>query len=502
MNYKKPGEKRTAAYALAVTATEKNRRSRIKRGSNDGTEFKWDRNRILGSKAFRRLAGKAQVYITGVDDHLRTRLTHTLEVSQIARTIAAPLKLDLDLAEAIALGHDLGHTPFGHVGERTLHELMTPQENHILGPRCPMASPADPMAFADLQGFKHNLQSLVVAMKLEHNYAGLGMDLTDHTLYGMMTHSGLRYKPGRISSHDHLGYYDGFIRAGCGDAWSLEALLVAQADEIAQYYHDVEDALLGRLITPARLVGIISARFGNFDVYKGLTVEERRKLLHPDEYDLGEFTTLITQCLVNMLTNRMIRSAAHHIDRLAAHLRENDLTFEEFRAANGPDHELVRPIFSYCYPTDLQPVPDGFADQVKAFQGDISRQVLYSHSIQLADARGKHIITMLFKSYYDAPQQLPDHCIFELLSAYHDLDTEKYPVPADRAAYRADVEEGLRLRAGTEGMGGIRELFTRLYADRTRTLPIEEMLLMRTICNHIACMTDAYAHRVYGELYG
>ena len=89
------------------------------------TDFMRDRDRILYSKAFRRLSGKTQVYITGSDDHLRTRLTHTLEVSQIARTIAQTLKLDTDLTEAISLGHDIGHTPFGHAGERMLHQLMT-----------------------------------------------------------------------------------------------------------------------------------------------------------------------------------------------------------------------------------------------------------------------------------------------------------------------------------------------------------------------------------------
>lgn len=88
------------------------------------SDFMRDRDRVLYSRAFRRLAGKTQVYLTGADDHLRTRLTHTLEVSQIARTISQQLQLDCDLTEAIALGHDIGHTPFGHAGERMLHELM------------------------------------------------------------------------------------------------------------------------------------------------------------------------------------------------------------------------------------------------------------------------------------------------------------------------------------------------------------------------------------------
>ena len=398
---RRPGEKRTAAYDLSAEACGEDRRSGLKRSSNDGSEFKWDRNRILGSKAFRRLAGKAQVFIAGVDDHMRTRLTHTLEVSQIARTIAAPLRLDLELVEAIALGHDLGHTPYGHVGERTLHEIMTPQKNHVLGPRCPMNDPEDPRLFAELQGFKHNLQSLVVAMKLEHSYAGLGMDLTRQTLYGMMAHSKPIYNRKRMPNHDALGYYAPFITAGCGDAWSLEALLVAQADEIAQYFHDVEDALLSGLIAPGKIVEIIGQHFKSFDIYKGLSVEERRKLIHPEDYDLDEFTTLISQCLVNMLTNRLIRTASHHIDRLAADLRDRGMTFAEFRAAHSPAEPEIKAIFSYRYPAEIQSPPDDFAEQVENFQKAISRQVLFSHSIQSADAKGKFIITKLFQSFID-----------------------------------------------------------------------------------------------------
>lgn len=102
------------------------RESKERHPNNDTrSEFMRDRDRILYSKAFRRLSGKTQVFLSGIDDHQRTRLTHTLEVSQIARTIAYNLGLNIDLTEAIALGHDIGHTPFGHVGERTLHMIMS-----------------------------------------------------------------------------------------------------------------------------------------------------------------------------------------------------------------------------------------------------------------------------------------------------------------------------------------------------------------------------------------
>ena len=219
--------------------------------------FMLDRDHIFYSKAFRRLAGKAQVYITGEDEAKRTRLTHTLEVSQIARPIAQMLGLDVDLVEAIALGHDLGHTPFGHAGERILHEIMTVQENHPLGMPCPLDRAKYKSVFDTFLGFKHNLQSVVVAAQLEKSCDNRGLNLTEFTLYGMQGHSDSVYKEGKVSNHNQLGYYTRYLETYCQrdeePAWSLEGLLVAQADEIAQIHHDMEDALVGKLITPAQM---------------------------------------------------------------------------------------------------------------------------------------------------------------------------------------------------------------------------------------------------------
>ena len=114
-----------------------------------------------------------------------------LEVSQIARSISSALRLDSDLTEAIALGHDLGHTPYGHVGERTLHEIMTPHLNHELGNFCPLNNESSDIAnrYNAYLGFKHNLQSLKNAMVLEKNYGDYGLDLTNFTLFGIQFHS-------------------------------------------------------------------------------------------------------------------------------------------------------------------------------------------------------------------------------------------------------------------------------------------------------------------------
>ena len=172
--------------------------------------FQRDRDRILYSKSFRRLKDKTQVFLSPDGDHYRTRMTHTLEVSQNARTIAKALRLNEDLVEAIALGHDLGHTPFGHAGERALNAV------------CPY-------------GFKHNEQSLRIVEKLE-NY-GQGLNLTWEVRDGILNHE-MELKPG-----------------------TLEGKVVRLSDKIAYMHHDMDDAIRGGILVesdvPEKLAMVI-----------------------------------------------------------------------------------------------------------------------------------------------------------------------------------------------------------------------------------------------------
>jgi len=171
------------------------------------TAFQRDRDRIIHSKAFRRLKHKTQVFIAPLGDHFVTRLTHTLEVAQIARTIARALNLNEDLTEAIALGHDLGHTPFGHVGEDVLNELY-------------------------YQGFRHNEQSLRVVDLLERD--GQGLNLTWEVRDGILNHSKTRV--------DILGQ-------DWGKVHTLEGEVVKIADAVAYINHDIGDAIRAGSIT-------------------------------------------------------------------------------------------------------------------------------------------------------------------------------------------------------------------------------------------------------------
>ncbi len=199
------------------------------------SEFQRDRDRIIHSAAFRRLQHKTQVFLQHEGQHFRTRLTHTLEVSQMARSIARALRLDEDLAEAVALAHDLGHTPFGHAGERVLNEKM-----------------------AAWGGFDHNMQAIRVVTLLENRYAEHdGLNLSWEALEGILKHNGpLVDGEGRpVGRYLHEGLPYGFAdipaRADLmlSSYASLEAQVAAVADDIAYNAHDIDDAVRAGLIS-------------------------------------------------------------------------------------------------------------------------------------------------------------------------------------------------------------------------------------------------------------
>jgi dGTPase len=182
------------------------------------TQYQRDRDRVIHSRAFRRLEYKTQVFLNGTGDHLRTRLTHTIEVAAISRNIARALKLNEDLAETIALAHDLGHSPFGHKGETVLNRLM---KGH--------------------GGFEHNRQSLRIVEELEQKYPRFsGLNLTWEVREGLMKHH---------TAYDHPGKRKDFDAKSS----SLEAQVANLADEITYYSHDLDDGLDSGLLSEAQL---------------------------------------------------------------------------------------------------------------------------------------------------------------------------------------------------------------------------------------------------------
>ena len=224
----------------------KESRGRNKKEESDDpfrTEFQTDKDRIINSKAFRRLKRKTQVFYTPKNDHLRTRLTHTLEVSQISRTLACILNLNEDLTEAIALGHDLGHAPFGHSGEEALMKITK-------------------------NGFKHNVHGIRVVEVIE------GLNLTKETLDGILNHTGI------------------------GKPYTLEGQIVKIADRIAYLNHDIEDAIREDVIKE----GDIPKEFRE---YFGKTKSERINTVIKDMYlnSVNQNEIKMSEICVNFLNN-------------------------------------------------------------------------------------------------------------------------------------------------------------------------------------------------------
>lgn len=257
------------AYAMKSS----NSRGRVYRESEHPyrSAYQRDRDRIVHSAAFRRLEYKTQVFVNHEGDYYRTRLTHTIEVAQIARTIACALSLNVDLTEAIALAHDLGHTPFGHSGEEALNELMSKQG-----------------------GFNHNLQGLRVVDYLEERYPNFpGLNLTWEVREGIVKHSTIFDKPTRIKE------------LAPKEMPTLETQVVDIADEIAYNNHDLDDGLTSGLIKESELDSLIIWNKINKDIrklYRGID-DARRKYM-------------IIRSLINMQVTDLIRQTSSNIKKL------------------------------------------------------------------------------------------------------------------------------------------------------------------------------------------
>ncbi|MDL1860009.1 deoxyguanosinetriphosphate triphosphohydrolase [Betaproteobacteria bacterium PRO7] len=265
-------ETHLAPYAARSAATRG--RARAEPPAVARSEFQRDRDRIIHSTAFRRLEYKTQVFVNHEGDLFRTRLTHSLEVAQIGRSIARNLRVNEDLVEAIALAHDLGHTPFGHAGQDALHECMKPYG-----------------------GFEHNLQSLRVVDELEERYGGFdGLNLCFETREGILKHCSLE-NARRLGA---LG--ERFIRRRQP---SLEAQIANLADEIAYNNHDIDDGLRSGLLLLSQLEEVpIFARHVH-EVRERYPALAERRLIH--ETVRRMINTLITDLIAE--TRRRIAAA-------------------------------------------------------------------------------------------------------------------------------------------------------------------------------------------------
>ena len=266
----------------AVFSSANGNRARYEEEDKLRTCFMVDRDRILNSKSFRRLKHKTQVYINTFGDHYRTRLTHTLEVSIVARTIGIGIGLNENLIEAIALGHDLGHVAFAHVGEKVLGQFLK-------------------------GGFRHNEQSVRVVTTLENN--GRGLNLTEEVIDGILNHSGLR------NANDTKG------------AKTLEGKVVQYSDKIAYLNHDIDDSIRAGILTKEELPKDVIQILGN-------SHEERIATLEND---------IITNS-INNIENKIINiSLSPKIDKAMRKLR--DFMFKNVYLSEKLEDERIKAEF-------------------------------------------------------------------------------------------------------------------------------------------------------------
>lgn len=285
------------------------------------TAFQRDRDRILHSKSFRRLKHKTQVFLSPEGDHYRTRLTHTLEVAQIGRTIARALRLNEDLVEAATLGHDLGHTPFGHAGERALRSV------------CPL-------------GYSHNEQSVRIATTLEKT--GRGLNLTNEVLDAMLCHSG------------------NFT------ARTLEGQIVRIADKIAYVNHDVDDAIRGGILTNDDLPFDIRAVLGsNSRIRINTMVSAVIEASVDGEIDMDPIVRKATYALRQFMFDQVYtNSAAKAEEHKAVHLVETlYLHYVKYPETLPDEFRLI---------ADRESVPRAVADYVSGMTDNYAVSVYKS----------------------------------------------------------------------------------------------------------------------------
>ncbi len=328
-----PGRTRGRQYPEAVAPTR--------------TEYQRDRDRIVHSTAFRRLVYKTQVFLNHEGDLFRTRMTHSIEVAQLGRSIARPLGLDEDLVEAIALAHDLGHTPFGHAGQDALDECMAPYG-----------------------GFEHNLQSLRVVDQLEERYPRFdGLNLSFETREGILKHCS-RANAERIEAREPGGVGRRFLDR---TQPSLEAQLCNLADEIAYNAHDVDDGLRSGLITLEQLQAVPL-----FEGYR-----QQVQAAHPQ---------LQGRRLAYEIIRVMLSAQVHDVI---------DATSEALRQAAPADADAVRtsaPLLRFSA---------GMREASTGLKQFLFRNLYRHPQVVETTGRAKQVVRELFAAYLAKPAEMP-----------------------------------------------------------------------------------------------
>lgn len=437
--------------------------------TEDRSEFQRDRERILHSKAFRRLVDKAQIFTSNRGDHFRTRMTHTLEVSQIARGLARKLGVNEDLTEAIALAHDIGHTPFGHQGERTLETLMSNELSKI------------PFERPEVKRFKHNFQGIKVVSCLEEKYLEYdGLNLSYQVLEGILKHTNScsKNKPNNCEcDHGCVDLNDFLINGEKQYLYpeykyptTVEGQIVRIADEIAQRGHDLDDAFASRLLSYDNFKEICSIR--KFEKIRQLIdkIEVRATRLENNNRYFIELNDVIRAELVSGILGILINDVAEtSIANMNAFDTENRLFIEEKRV----NELLVR------FSSDMDFIVNYLEDEIK-------KKVISSNEVAIFDDSAERIITRLFNSYLNNPKLLPNSVLRRLFYEYKKNNLSVI-----------DFRDG-ELKLVSEELKKIKT--SHIIDKNNLEYNLKFEILIHCIVDHISGMTDNFAINEYKKL--
>lgn len=432
---------------------DKKEKKEIEAGIATRTPFQRDKDRIIYSKAFRRLIHKTQVCFTGeMNEHIRTRLTHTLEVSQIARSIARQVHANEDLAEAIALGHDLGHTPFGHTGEKVLNDFLSGKDEGI---KKKLLEKYEFDITEMKLHFKHNFQSVRVLIELEEGYKDFkGLNLTCPVLEGILKHT-------KLESNGQPIVYEGINENGAFHldqkfSCSLEGQIVALADEIAQVCHDIEDAIEG-----------------NYDSKEIICIQLQRLIGEFDINDLGKNVDVKEMVAARQIKYFISCIIGQVISEAVIEIRKNmkDLNKSGLKAK---------------YPLNKEIATDCVLDKHKLFQRlkEIENNfVINNYMIDRMNGKSSFVLRQIIKAYLTNPKQLPDHVL--------ELYAEVCSVPTLKEMIRKICSVPANVR-----------YFSKKDFEVHQAAIIKDRAFLRLMSDYVASMTDLYALQEYQKLYG
>lgn len=449
---------------------------------------------ILYSVAFRNLSAKTQVFHSNIREHLRTRLTHTLEVARIAVNMSESLGFDEKLAEAIALGHDLGHTPFGHVGERAIHKFSSGEDRKYT------TSDGQRMQMPDnMKGFKHNLQSV----RLLVDYT-IGCEFSNFVLYGIREHSNTVY--GQLQEKGKTTFYEKyeshcsviFEDGGLAPAWSVEAFLVRWADEIAQRHHDIEDAYFQKIMSPNQIVKQLEPlnNLAKSDELKNIYLE-MKKIARGGEEICDREWELFPHYLAEFVIGVYVSVSIEEIKK------ELKSVIEKYRIASSDDFEKIYhskdKINDINSMLSLKNTSIGKNDKI--LNDGLKYAILDSYEVQRMDGRSEYIIRRLLRAYKSNPQQLPNMYINRLLKDGIDefLQTKErdYLLSEVNKALGYDIlPENRKNWQDYECRNALRIMLKTPESER-----IISPILMRMIFDYVSFMTDRLAYEEYKELY-